>query len=327
MCSIYEQFEGFDRYDMPESIVRVTAGEGSDVYLINCRTKVAMYDCGMAYCNKKLIENIDEQLHKWGKKSIDVIFVSHSHYDHIGALPYILKRWETASVAGAKKSADVFKSKGALALIKKLGEAARDTYGVGDQLEEEIISEGLRVDIVLEDEEKLELGDKSFIAYSTPGHTDCSMSYMMMPERILFASESTGILRSPSLTSVAILKSFDQAVESAKKCKSLHAKEIIGSHYGRTPSWFADEYFDLFLRTAEYEQKAFAKFYDAGLSTEEMLVKYDEMNWNEQRAAVQPRDAFSENAKHIIKCYIDKHIKDNNLDITKLDIKKDNGGK
>ncbi len=308
--SIYEQFEGYDRYDLPAGIVRVTAGEGGDVYLIDCGGKTAMYDCGMAYCAEKMIENTKKHLKERGYDSVDYVFVSHSHYDHIGALPYIIKEWPDVKVCGAEKAAKVFRSEGAKALMVKLGTAAKKAYQPEEEAGFDITADGMRVDIILKDGDSINIGSKTITAYETPGHTDCSMSFMLLPEKILFISESTGVLRRPDLVSSAILKSFDDSIASALKCKSLKAKSLIGSHYGHIPEFFTDEYFDRYIETASSEQKIFAGMYKDGASMEEMMKKYDEMHWTKQRAAAQPREAFTENAGHIIRSYINKYISD-----------------
>ncbi|MEG0157720.1 MAG: hypothetical protein RR661_08725, partial [Anaerovoracaceae bacterium] len=48
--TIFKDFEGYNRLDFPEGIVRVTAGFGGESLLILGEEKTALYDCGMAYC-------------------------------------------------------------------------------------------------------------------------------------------------------------------------------------------------------------------------------------------------------------------------------------
>ncbi len=42
-----------NRFDFPENIVRVTAGNGGEALLILGSEKTVLVDCGMAYCAKK----------------------------------------------------------------------------------------------------------------------------------------------------------------------------------------------------------------------------------------------------------------------------------
>ena len=69
-----------------------------------------------------------------------------THYDHIGALPYITKRWPEVVVCAAAKAKSVFKSEGAKGTMKRLGEAARDEFSASKT---PVSVDGLRVDRVV----------------------------------------------------------------------------------------------------------------------------------------------------------------------------------
>ena len=73
----------------------------------------------MACFSRELISNIHEILDPLGRK-LDCVLMSHTHYDHIGALPYILKEWPDAVVHGAKKAIQVFSSEEASRFINFL---------------------------------------------------------------------------------------------------------------------------------------------------------------------------------------------------------------
>lgn len=301
----FKDFEGHDRFSMPEGISRVTAGNGGETYLIDCKGKVALYDCGMAYCHEALIENIFRTLKEWKYNAIDYFLLSHTHYDHIGALPYLLKTFPKALVVAAPKAVQVFASEGARKTMKRLGEAAQDRYNAGKK-NCEILVDGLRVDIAAEDGAELKIGEKTVKVIHTPGHTDCSVCYYLLPDDVMFLSESTGVLRSPGYLTTAILKNYDQALDSAFKCKAVGARTLIGSHFGHIPEYYNDRYFDLFIEVAEKEKNLIVTLYNEGKSFDEIFSKYKELNWSTARSHVQPYEAFVENANYIIKHLIYK---------------------
>ena len=94
----------------PQPLRRVTGGPGGEAVLIMGSRKTALHDCGMACFKDRLIENIRKEL---GERNLDYILLSHSHYDHMGALPYLLEIWPEAKVCAGLKASKVFQSQGA----------------------------------------------------------------------------------------------------------------------------------------------------------------------------------------------------------------------
>ncbi len=293
-------FKGHDRYrDYPDNVVRVTAGRGGETFLIFGQEKTVLYDCGMAYCHESLIENIRRALKARGRESLDLVIMSHTHYDHIGALPYVLLAWPDVQVCGSAKAQSVFGSQGAKQTMERLGKAARDVYMPSD---EPVLTDPLRVDRVLSDGDRIEIGEGQCIfVLETKGHTDCSLTYVLEPERLMFASESTGVLRNSEYMETAFLKSYQDTLDSAEKCRACGPKQIISPHYGIVPADFSDQYFDLYIKCAEAEKDFILKLYDQGLDYEQISKKFEDRFWSEERGEGQPKAAFLENAKYSIK--------------------------
>lgn len=299
---VTEVFSDTDRFTFPPYMERVTAGIGGESFLIFGGEKTALYDCGMAYASGGLIRNIEAKLSERGFKTLDYVLMSHTHYDHIGALPYIIERWPSVSVCGAEKAVRVFQSRGAESTMVRLGESARDRYAVSDEEKNcAITAKGLRCDIVMHDGDTVDLGGMTVRAYETKGHTDCSLTYMLEPVMTMLASESTGVLRSDGKMYTAILKSYYQTMESAKKCKALKPRLIIGNHFGRIPDEITDRYFDIYMEAAKEEHDFIVAMKDKGCSYEEMVAEYEGMYWSDERAKSQPKEAFYENAGWIIR--------------------------
>ena len=257
-----------------------------------------MIDCGMAYSAGETISNIKEILNG---RSLDYILISHTHYDHIGALPYIKKEFPDAVVCGSAHGQYVLTRPGALKVIKDLGIYAASQYGTGD---EEIITDGMGIDMVLDDGDKLELGNGHYIVcLSTKGHTDCAMTYVLEPDSVMFTSESTGICSGPERSEVAILKSYDDSMESLEKCRSYGAKRIVSPHYGIVPEYYNDRYWEVFEEKAKEEKEYTVGMWNSGLSPEQMLEKATKEVFEGGRGNEQPYEAFVANAKAVIKMY------------------------
>ena len=305
MIDYIKAFAENDRRKFPHNMVNVTAGMGGDGVLVFGSEKTALMDCGMAYCGDKFVSNIKKALAEKGGKSVDYIFLSHSHYDHVGALPYVLDRWPQAKVCASEKTKYIFSREGAIKLMKELGEAARDEY---TDSKAEIRTDGLRVDIVLADNDTIKLGKETVRALETKGHTDCSMSYAVEPQKVLFTSESTGVVvPQKAYVSSEILKSMADSLAACDKCEAYAPEIIICPHYGVVPKVFNKEYFKSMKADAERKKSLVKEFADRGMNEEEILEAYRDKLYE---PGEQPLSAFLENAANVIRVMLKEINKD-----------------
>lgn len=290
----------FNRFEFPCEISRVTAGHGGEALLIRGSEKNALLDCGMAYCGEKTAENLAK-----ATDHLDYILLSHSHYDHIGGLPYIKDRFPDATVCGSEKCASIIARPGARKLMEELGREARDLYVPGSDVP--VRTDGLAVDLVLHDGDTISIGDKSISAYETKGHTDCSLSYFLEPVKLLFTSESTGILEGEDYVHTPILKSFSDAFVSLEKCRALKPEYLCLPHFGMLPADFNDEFFDKFEEECKSKLDFVSSMMDRGMSREVMFDRYTEKYWTPAKEEEQPYEAFAINSGHILNALI-RHI-------------------
>ena len=305
--NFFTNYPGHNRFDFPEFIVRVTGGAGGEALIILGSEKTALYDTGMACFEDNLIYNIELVLAK-EKRTIDYVLVSHTHYDHIGALPYVLEKWPNAVVCGNEKASQVFKSETALATMKNLGENANNLYRNG---EVSVVVEGMRIDKIVKDGDEISLGDKTVRVLETKGHTDCSLSFYILPDKILIASESTGTLRGPGRMHTAPLKSVTDSLASANRLKTLDIAYLIVPHYGICPPEYSYKIIDEYIAEQGKEKQLIEDCIAKGLSAEEIFEEHKKHYWTEERAKAQPFKAYAMNAKIVINQFLKANGKNN----------------
>lgn len=302
-CVLFDVFgDDFDRFDFPIDAHRVTSGSGGETILVFGSEKTLLYDCGMAYCGWHTVDNIKKKLAEKGRDTLDYVILSHSHYDHMGALPYIKQAFPDVKVHASEKAARIFEKPSAKDLMKDLGTSARDLFMPGST--EEILVDGITVDVILKDGDEIDLGDMTVKAMETKGHTDCSMSYAFEPAKLLFTSESTGIIEGKNFIHTPFLKDCNDAIASREKCKAYGAEYISLPHFGMIPKDYNDTYWKLLEEETEAKRVFIRKMHEDGLDDEQMLERYCNEYWDSDMEEVQPKDAFIINSKAIIKAFL-----------------------
>ncbi|MBP2650860.1 MAG: beta-lactamase domain protein [Firmicutes bacterium] len=278
-----------------DKIVEVTGGDGGNAFLILGREKAALLDCGMAYCADKLISNIKQRLNKL---TLDYIFISHSHYDHIGAIPYLKQEWPNCKVFGAEHAKKILERPNALKAIRGLSNNAAIIYNSGDL--QEYQDELLKVDIIIADGDITDLGGVTIKVIATPGHTQCSLAFLVNNET-LFASETTGYMSESGKVYAAFITSSSAALASIHKCQELNPKFIISPHFGLLNKQATQDYW-INCSLAIQETKNFIiDLSGQGYNEEQILAEYEKEFRDQTSKNQQPIDAFRLNVSNMIK--------------------------
>jgi glyoxylase-like metal-dependent hydrolase (beta-lactamase superfamily II) len=141
---------------------------------------------------------IVEQIKELGiePERIEYIALTHTHPDHIGAVPHLKRLWPHLKVAASSVAAKLLKSQ---RMIKEFRENDRTISeimikkGEIEEMPPELEHYHFEVDKVLEEGDRLELGSGIvWTVYNTPGHSPCHISLYEEKEGILAVGDATG---------------------------------------------------------------------------------------------------------------------------------------
>lgn len=275
-------------------ITDVRALPGDSAFLIDDGKTSVLYDTGFAFTGYKIAENIKKAL---GERTLDYIFLTHSHYDHALGSVYVLKHYPNARVVAGEYAKKIFAKPTARALMRELDGKFARKCGVSEY--EDLIDD-LKVDIAVNDGDVVECGDMRFTAIALPGHTKCSVGFYLAENKLLLGSETLGVYFGDNTYLPSYLVGYAMALESFQKAKRLDINSILIPHFGVVEREEAAVY----LENSEKESVAAAELIMsmllAGVSKEDVAKRFAEAVYKENVSPTYPIDAFELNTRIMI---------------------------
>jgi len=151
-----------------------------------------------------------------GNRAPGYLFLTHSHFDHIGAAAHLKSVYPTMKIAGSERTQEILQRDNAVQLIRSLNQDAKDSLESPNQ--GPIYNapfEPFHLDLKLKGGEIIELASDVHIeVMNTPGHTWDFMSYWVPKKRLLITSEAVGCDDGSGYIFTEFLVDFDAFVSS-----------------------------------------------------------------------------------------------------------------
>jgi len=186
---------------------------GSHVYLIKGDTKNILIDTGVA----KKFSALKRRLTKLGLyvRGINLIILTHEHYDHIGATAFFHR---TAVVAAHRLAANKLELQDEFVTFRKYKDQPSKPFWV---------------DIWLEDGSIIDLGNYELQVIHTPGHTSGCICLYEPRVKLLFTGDT--VFAGGTLSEIAVGGNVSDYVNSIRRLSNLKVKHLYPGH-GRVSS-------------------------------------------------------------------------------------------
>ncbi|MCK4534199.1 MAG: MBL fold metallo-hydrolase [Syntrophobacterales bacterium] len=159
-------------------------------FLLTSKTPV-LFDAGVTAMGPKYLRDI--RTHLGNTDRLGYILLTHSHYDHCGACPFLKRKIQGLKIAASAHAAEVLERPSAVELMRTLSNTFEKAFK--DIMEDEDVSfKPVAVDLILKDGDELDYGGGWKVqVIETPGHTKDSLSYYIPRIKALIAGEAVGI--------------------------------------------------------------------------------------------------------------------------------------
>ena len=161
--------------------VRILGGPYAFVYLVGD----TLIDVGTGYWGKRIAAFLKGEGLKVGR-----ILFTHSHYDHVGGYTYV-REVGKHTTAAHPYFYEVMARERVVKFVEEMNR--KEMAALGDPDAEGYTFVPPREGLPLEDGQRLEWEGGEIEVVYTPGHTKDSVSYYVLPERLMVVGEAAGV--------------------------------------------------------------------------------------------------------------------------------------
>ena len=277
-------------------ITNVGGVVGGECFLIETDRSAFVCDTGFGFSGPKTVENLRKAL---GDRELDLILLTHSHYDHALGAPYIKDAYPDAKIVAGVYAAEVFPREGARKTMQAMDDAAASMYRAQPVPVREV-----HVDMAVAEGDAVDTDDMVFRVCEFPGHTRCSIGFYCEEEKLLLSCETLGVYGGGIGMIPIYLVGYNMAVDSLRKAMGLDVEVMLMPHtdvvQGPQVRTFAAEA----LKNTEETAREIMEMYRSGSDEKELIETVVRRYFTGYVRKLTPEAAFRLNAGYMIKCII-----------------------
>lgn len=276
------------------SITDVRVLPGDCAFLLDDGKTAVLYDTGFGFTGEGIADNIQRIL---GKRKLDFILLTHSHYDHVLGAPYILRRYPDAKVIAGEYVQKIFSKPTARATMRNLDRSAAAKEGVSDY---EDLVDALKVDITVRDGDVVSCGDMAFRVIALPGHTRCSIGFYLEENGLLLGVETLGVYFGRGSYLPNYLVGYQMTLDSYQRARELNPQQMLIPHYGVVDHEEVMDFLEGSERTSIETAMRIKEILSSGGSKEDAFAYFKEAYYTERIRPAYPIEAFKLNTGILI---------------------------
>ncbi|MGZ3590297.1 MAG: MBL fold metallo-hydrolase [Thermodesulfobacteriota bacterium] len=254
--------------------------EESGVYLLEGKNDSMIVSGGMSYIVPDLLQQF-KQFDIDGRR-IKYILILHSHFDHVGIVPFFKRRHPEMEVYASERAWEILRMDKAILTINEFSrnvakrmkrENIFSTYDLewGNDVSGKTIREG----------DRISLGDLEVSIFETPGHSSCCIAAYVPELKALFPTDGGGIPFDETIVTSGN-SNFTKYQQSLERLKDLEVDYYCADHYGYIIGKEAGEFISRSITMAEKNRARMEQVYrstrNIDLAARELISSFYQEN-------------------------------------------------
>ncbi|MGZ3512813.1 MAG: MBL fold metallo-hydrolase [Thermodesulfobacteriota bacterium] len=254
--------------------------EESGVYLLEGKNDSMIVSGGMSYIVPDLLQQF-KQFDIDGRR-IKYILILHSHFDHVGIVPFFKRRHPEMEVYASERAWEILRMDKAILTINEFSrnvakrmkrENIFSTYDLewGNDVSGKTIREG----------DRISLEDLEVSIFETPGHSSCCIAAYVPELKALFPTDGGGIPFDETIVTSGN-SNFTKYQQSLERLKDLEVDYYCADHYGYVIGKEAGEFISRSITMAEKNRARMEQVYrstrDIDLAARELISSFYQEN-------------------------------------------------
>jgi len=223
--------------------------EESGVYLLEGKEDSMIVSGGLSY----IVPDMLQQLHEFGieEKRIKKLLILHSHFDHVGIVPFFKRRLPAMEIYASPRAWEVLQMDKAILTINEFGRSVAQRMERGNIYS--IYDLEWRKDVsgkTIREGDRIDLGGMGVSILEIPGHSSCCIAAYVPELKALFPTDGAGIPFGQTIVSSGN-SNYTLYQRSLEKLKDLEVDSLCADHYGYITGAEAREYISKSIENAK----------------------------------------------------------------------------
>ena len=233
--------------------------EESGVYLLEGKNGSMIVSGGMSYIVPDLLQQFKQ--FDLDEKRIKKILILHSHFDHVGIVPFFKRRHTEIEVYASERGWEILRMDKAILTINEF------SRNVAKRMEKENIYSlydlEWRNDIsgkTIREGDRIDLGDLEVSIFEIPGHSSCSIAAYVPELKALFPTDGGGIPFNETIVTSGN-SNYTKYQQSLERLKDLEVDYYCADHYGYVIGEEAMEFISKSIKMAKKNRTQMEEVY------------------------------------------------------------------